>query len=169
MECPICGSAEIIWNDKDGEVVCSKCGTVIDNIYYYNRNGDHNTTEVIIIDNSFYKDEIKIKQIRIKKFLRNHISKKTDPYEIILNSMLLDEEYRKIYKLLYEEGILSGLKAKGQIALLVYFRFMHSNKYIDILKKLEIRYELLRKKLKKIGKKRIALLFDKLNDEINGR
>ncbi|MCC6061360.1 MAG: TFIIB-type zinc ribbon-containing protein [Desulfurococcales archaeon] len=34
-QCPKCGSKEIIWDPERGEVVCSSCGLVIDEIYYY--------------------------------------------------------------------------------------------------------------------------------------
>ncbi len=35
--CPICGSTEIVWDEFRGEVVCSSCGLVMDQIYYTNR------------------------------------------------------------------------------------------------------------------------------------
>ncbi len=99
MECPVCGSNEIVWDNKNGEVVCSNCGIIIDNIYYSGRN-ESESTETIIISNKFYKDDILIKELRIKTFLKkNRIeNKKTDQYEIILRSMLLDAQYKKYIK-----------------------------------------------------------------------
>lgn len=32
--CPICGSREVVWDEYRGEIICSSCGTVIDQIYY---------------------------------------------------------------------------------------------------------------------------------------
>lgn len=32
MECPYCGSTEIIWDSK-GEIVCANCGSVLDRVY----------------------------------------------------------------------------------------------------------------------------------------
>ena len=34
MKCPYCGSENLVW--KDGEVVCTSCGSVIDRIYEHN-------------------------------------------------------------------------------------------------------------------------------------
>jgi len=36
MKCPYCGSSEIIWDYKTGDMVCSTCASVIDKIYYDN-------------------------------------------------------------------------------------------------------------------------------------
>ncbi|ADX85781.1 TFIIB-type zinc ribbon-containing protein [Saccharolobus islandicus] len=166
MECPACGSNEIVWDNKNGEVVCSNCGIIIDNIYYSGRN-ESESTETIIISNKFYKDDILIKELRIKTFLKkNRIeNKKTDQYEIILRSMLLDAQYKKIYKVLYDEGILSGLKAKSKLGLLIYFRFALNDRYLHQLKEFGIKNENLRKRLKRISRKRLTLIFDKLNEE----
>ncbi len=32
--CPVCGG-ELVWDDERGEVTCSRCGLVVDRIYYY--------------------------------------------------------------------------------------------------------------------------------------
>jgi len=37
IKCPRCGSEEIIWDPERGEVICSSCGLVIDEIYYHPR------------------------------------------------------------------------------------------------------------------------------------
>ncbi|AAK40619.1 transcription initiation factor IIB family protein [Saccharolobus solfataricus] len=166
MQCPACGSNEIIWDNKNGEIVCSNCGTIIDNIYYNGQN-ESESTEIISINNKFYKDDIQVKELRVKNFLKNNRieTKKIDQYEIILRSMLLDSQYKKIYKLLYDEGILSGLKAKSKLGLLIYFRFALNNGYLHLLEKFDIKNETLKKILKRIGRKRLTLLFDKLNEE----
>ncbi|QGA54921.1 transcription initiation factor IIB family protein [Sulfolobus sp. E5-1-F] len=166
MECPVCGSSEIIWDNKNGEVVCSNCGTIIDSIYYSEQN-EPESTETIIINNKFYKDEILIKKLRIKNFLKNNRieNKKTDRYEIILRSILLDSQYKKIYKVLYNEGILSGLKAKSKLGLLIYFRFALNDQYLHQLEQFGIKNENLKKRLRRIGWRRLTLIFDKLNEE----
>jgi len=33
MKCPYCGSTEIIWDSKGGNVVCANCGSVLDRVY----------------------------------------------------------------------------------------------------------------------------------------
>ncbi len=35
MKCPYCGSLEIVWDNRTGAVVCTRCGSVLDNIYDY--------------------------------------------------------------------------------------------------------------------------------------
>ena len=34
MKCPYCGSNEIIWDYKTGDLICSTCASVIDKVYY---------------------------------------------------------------------------------------------------------------------------------------
>ena len=34
MKCPYCGSNEIIWDYKTGDVVCLRCASVIDKVFY---------------------------------------------------------------------------------------------------------------------------------------
>ncbi|MGC9147936.1 MAG: TFIIB-type zinc ribbon-containing protein [Sulfolobales archaeon] len=43
--CPVCGSTEVIWDEFRGEVVCSSCGLVIDQIYYTYRNSNDRIAE----------------------------------------------------------------------------------------------------------------------------
>jgi uncharacterized Zn finger protein (UPF0148 family) len=33
MRCPYCGSEELVWDYKNGAVVCSSCGCIVDTIY----------------------------------------------------------------------------------------------------------------------------------------
>jgi transcription initiation factor TFIIIB Brf1 subunit/transcription initiation factor TFIIB len=33
MRCPCCGSEELVWDYKNGAVVCSSCGCIVDIIY----------------------------------------------------------------------------------------------------------------------------------------
>jgi uncharacterized Zn finger protein (UPF0148 family) len=33
MKCPYCGSEELVWDYKNGAVVCSSCGCIVDTIY----------------------------------------------------------------------------------------------------------------------------------------
>ncbi|BDB97169.1 TFIIB-type zinc ribbon-containing protein [Saccharolobus caldissimus] len=165
LSCPVCGSSEIIWNEKKGEVVCGVCGTVIDIIYSYSMT--ESDTEEIVIDNKYYKDEIKIKESRVKEFMKNENNiRKINEYEIILNSMLLDKKYRIIYKILNEEGILGGIKAKTKVGLLIYFRYAYNNEYLKILEKLGIKKALIRKNIRKIGNKKMRRVLDKIIEEI---
>jgi len=43
--CPVCGSTQVIWDEFRGEVICSSCGLVIDQIYYTYRTSGEKTAE----------------------------------------------------------------------------------------------------------------------------
>jgi hypothetical protein len=80
--------------------------------------------------------------------------------------MLLDKKYRIIYEILNEEGVLSGIKAKTKVGLLIYFRYAYNNEYLKILEKLGIKKALIRKNIRKIGNKKMRRVLDKIIEEI---
>ncbi len=46
MECPYCGSRQLVWDTSNGYVVCSECGSVVDTIYDYTPTTTRNVEEV---------------------------------------------------------------------------------------------------------------------------
>ncbi|MEM0187805.1 MAG: TFIIB-type zinc ribbon-containing protein [Saccharolobus sp.] len=166
MKCQVCGSTEIVWNEEKGEIVCSNCGVVIDSIYY--DSVDRFSVNEIVIDNNLYFNDIKIKNLRIREFFNNNtLNKSIDEYEIILKTMLLDKQYRIIYDLLLNEGILSGIRTKTKVGILIYIRYVYNNKYREILKKLKIDYKLIKNTIRKLGSHQFMLLLDKINEELD--
>ncbi|AOL16152.1 hypothetical protein BFU36_04835 [Sulfolobus sp. A20] len=160
VACPICGSIELIWNENQGEVVCSSCGTVLDKIYYFNQEFFDKET---IIYEGFMRSEIKDKESRVEKFMKESFNRKISEFEIILNNMLIDKKYREIYNILSEEGLLGGLKAKTKVALLIYFRYYRDSQYLHILQKFNIKKELISKYKRKIGYQKMTHLIDKIS------
>ncbi len=64
MRCPHCGNVNLVWDYVRGEVVCPKCGTVVDNIYV-----DDRPTRTDLI----YKP-VKGKEIGLSKVTREYLT-----------------------------------------------------------------------------------------------
>jgi len=78
MKCPYCGSSEIVWDYKTGDMVCSKCASVIDKIYYDNL---YETSDDVVITPKYayynffkklerlneYKEKIKKNKRKLRK------------------------------------------------------------------------------------------------------
>ncbi|OYT52079.1 MAG: hypothetical protein B6U73_00625 [Desulfurococcales archaeon ex4484_204] len=46
MLCPYCRSRELFWDYERGEVICVRCGSVVDRIYYYDRLTNQETLSI---------------------------------------------------------------------------------------------------------------------------
>jgi len=54
MKCPYCGSSEIIWDYKTGDIICLRCASVIDKVFYADQY--ETADETIITPKSAYYD-----------------------------------------------------------------------------------------------------------------
>ncbi len=75
MRCPYCGSSRVVWDYEKGEVICVRCASVIDKIYYDVGNSlSEELMERSLRSNSYsrYKNYPRLKSITLTylKFLR---------------------------------------------------------------------------------------------------
>ena len=98
MKCPYCGSSELIWDYKTGDVVCSKCASVIDKIYYtdlYEISDDITVTSKYVYYDFFrkfkryneYKRKIEKNEKKIRKI-------------VIYNGSLIKESSLNVMKII---------------------------------------------------------------------
>ncbi len=122
-KCPECGSTSILWDYKNGIIVCSNCGLVIDNVYdytvYYNQDqNNHGTRKIRLISEYQY---IKMKSRRYRdihnrlKILEPLISRKLKRYLTIDEKALKEylnglRPHVKIFK--YHKEIQASIEAK---------------------------------------------------------
>ncbi len=68
--CPVCGG-ELVWEYERGEVTCSKCGLVVDRIYYYGP-PRVNEDEVLAMHNELKKRARRLDKRRYKLYLKRY-------------------------------------------------------------------------------------------------
>ncbi|BFH73357.1 TFIIB-type zinc ribbon-containing protein [Sulfurisphaera javensis] len=90
MKCPYCGSENLVWDYKNGNLVCTECGSVLDKIYSYDNYQDNNE-EIILVTKSLYPDFFQ-KIERITKYNKVRTVKRKGLEKIIVyNGSLLRE------------------------------------------------------------------------------
>lgn len=161
MKCPYCGSDKVIWDYANGCLVCSECGSVIDQIYssetYYDIE-DENT----LIPNFLYSDLAKkIENAdKFQKELSNDNLRKFIIYngsivrESSLNSLKLIENNEKLLLLYDIVDSLPKFKSKSikyKLALALYF--YDKKEFEKISKNLNISDKYMKKIISKINTK----------------
>ncbi|ARM75882.1 TFIIB-type zinc ribbon-containing protein [Acidianus manzaensis] len=145
MQCPYCGSTNLLWDIKNGTVICRDCASVIDSMYDYERYNNNeividfnkltinqNTKEFLsILDNIRYKNKYKIDLSNKNKYL-------TEDGIYALQLLNMDTSVRKIYDELTKYGYFSGKKIKTRVAISFYLSGYRGNKMRNILRKLHI-------------------------------
>ncbi|AWR97242.1 hypothetical protein DFR86_06505 [Acidianus sulfidivorans JP7] len=145
MQCPYCGSTNLIWDEKNGCIVCRDCATIIDSLYDFDQ---YNTTEIVI---DFNKLNIRKSTINFLSLLDNINNK--NKYKIDINNknkyitedgiyalqlLKMNKTAEEIFNKLTETGYFSGKKIKTRVAISFYLSGYRGNKMRDILKKLHI-------------------------------
>jgi len=163
MKCENCGSDNIVWDRRNGSVVCSNCGLVLDSIY--DNSLSFSDEDTIIISPNFI-DNIKEET---KKFLSNKTHKNTvyingSPHIISESGLIALDlisrsvKAKKVYETIENSGILSGRKIKTKVAVAFYLAGYRDEEFKKILKILGINYNYIRKIINKISKKYLYFL-----------
>lgn len=162
MKCPYCGSINLIWDIKNGTVVCMDCATVIDKIYY---EGTLSSSEdEIILDFNKLKVSDKTKKFlsELDRITNNNKKFKIDIYGktryfsedglAALQILEVDKKVKRIYNLLTEKGFFSGKKLKTRVALSFYLAGYRGDRINTILTKLGINQKYFKKLIYKLPK-----------------
>ena len=98
MKCPYCGSSEIIWDYKTGDLICSKCASVIDRIYYADLS--ETSDDIVLIHKYAYYDFFR-KLERYNEY-KNKIEKleKKSRKMVMYNGSLIKESSLNAMKIL---------------------------------------------------------------------
>ncbi|BDC19281.1 TFIIB-type zinc ribbon-containing protein [Acidianus sp. HS-5] len=159
MQCPYCGSKNLIWDSARGIVVCEVCGSVIDTIYDYSQ--IEVSEEIIDLNKNLSerietKNFIKLTEITASKFriIDNKKNMKfiTEDGELALSLLNMDKNVYKIYEYMENNGIFSGRKIKIRVALSFYIAGYRYKKMRNILEKLHINEKYFRKITYKLPK-----------------
>ncbi|MCY0883793.1 MAG: hypothetical protein OWQ50_08515 [Acidianus infernus] len=159
MQCPYCGSNDLIWDNIHGNIVCASCGSVIDTLYDYSQ---IDTSEDIIDLNKNLSERketrnfIKLTETVSNKFriINNKKNMKfiTEDGELALSLLNMDKKVYKVYEYLEKNGIFCGRKIKTRVALSFYIAGYRCKKMRNILEKLHINEKYFRKITYKLPK-----------------
>lgn len=104
MKCPYCGSNNIIWDDKNGEIICASCGSVLDKIYY-GEIYDESDPQVTLPKSAFPEFYKKVKRTKTwrRPVMRRRVVLYNGGYirELSLNAVKLIENNEK-FLILYD-------------------------------------------------------------------
>jgi transcription initiation factor TFIIIB Brf1 subunit/transcription initiation factor TFIIB len=172
MKCPSCGSANIVWKSKEGMIVCSDCGLVIDDKVYDYRptylNEVKSTTSSLQYNNEKI-DNCKIiaKKVRILNNYKPNGSQSIAKSNNILALELLkmNSNALKIYNVMNDKGYLSGKQIKTKVAVSFYLSGYNSNRMKSILEKLQINEKYFRKTIKTLTMKEKIKIIEMANIE----
>lgn len=156
MKCPQCGNEQLVWDYIHGDVVCPKCGLVIDKIYDYsnniikeNKENNYIKNDKKIIDYRYYMES---QQVEID---RNYYTKRKS---FLYLDIIYNNNMKKIFEKLVELGVLAGKKSKSRLIVTIYFSNEYK-KYEKYLENIGISEKDYYKVLRKIPlKKRIHIL-----------
>ncbi|QKQ99877.1 hypothetical protein GWK48_05340 [Metallosphaera tengchongensis] len=176
QKCEICGSDNIIHDEKRGEVICSSCGTVLDRIYSYqfppvdpdiltlkspvDINENKQNTRLIKEFEYIFKSTKKVRKVRkIKIDLNHNVFGKLAHFKLYTEDSLIAMDMLKknpnalaIYKYLSDNGVFSGMKFKNRVILAFYLLNNGDlNKIKDIIKDLHVDLSNLKKVSKRVS------------------
>lgn len=137
VKCPNCGSSEIAWDSKTGDVICQHCGFVIDKIYHGVPYYDDERV-------SYYLDEEFLKKLKRVKEWKERIENAREKKMVFYNGALIKESSLPALKLIESDERLLILydiidsmyrtrSAKTKLALALYF---YDRKELEKYKKL---------------------------------
>ena len=156
VKCPYCGSSNLIWDNKSGDIICAVCGSVIDKIYCESADIEE---EIVIASSEVFKKHReqlkKIKETREKKMV---IYNGSLIKESSLNAMKLIENNEKlliIYDIIDNSTLKTrNIKYKLAIGLYLYDR----NEFEKVEKSLGISEKYMKKILLRLkAKEKIRL------------
>lgn len=129
MKCPYCGSENLVWDYEHGNIVCSECGSVIDQIY---SDFEFIDNEPVVTSLSYYIDfKKKLDTYNRLKQLEDKIKKSklviyngSNVKETSLNALKLIENNEKLlilYDVIDNIPMFRSKSIKYKLALALYF------------------------------------------------
>jgi transcription initiation factor TFIIIB Brf1 subunit/transcription initiation factor TFIIB len=161
MKCDNCGSIYLIWDYKNGNVVCSMCGLVVESIY----EGQYmqSQEDIIIISNNINIKLITKKYLKILSYnkifknnyinINNKIKFYSKEAEIALDFLSRNNKVKLIYEKLNNTGVFSGKKIKTRVAISYYLAGYRGKELENVLNILKINKKYFKKYLNKILRK----------------
>jgi len=171
MKCPLCGSTNIIWKSREGIIVCSDCGLVIDDkaYDYYPVYFDKEIKKTINLLKSKNSETNNYRIIRnkietvnnYKPSVKQCITKNNNV--LALELLKMNSRALKIYNILNDNGYLSGTQIKTKVAVSFYLSGYNNSKIRSILEKLQINEKYFRKTVKKLTLKEKIRIIEMAN------
>jgi len=170
VECPYCGSRNIIWDYERGEIVCGECGTVFDKIYSFIEYRDEEPIYISRVNyNSFYRKIGRINEWRERVVGRDivlyngaFINKESFDAAKIIES---NEKYLIIYDIMNRIPKFKAKDIRYKIAIALY---LVDKKEFDKFRLLfNIREKYLLKILNSMNRKDKEKLSDTLKNRLN--
>ncbi|AWR94450.1 TFIIB-type zinc ribbon-containing protein [Acidianus brierleyi] len=171
MKCPSCGSTNIIWKSKEGIVVCSDCGLVIDDkaYDYYPIYFDKEIKNTInsLQSKNMERDSYRVISKKIKITNNYNINRNQNVAKsnniIALELLKMNSSALKIYNVINDNGYLSGTQIKTKVAVSFYLSGYNTRKIRSILEKLQINEKYFRKTIKKLTMKEKIRIIEMAN------
>lgn len=164
MKCPYCGSLELVWDDKSGDVVCANCGSVIDKVYYlgglfYNDDETIPITVGLNVPTSVKKYKEQLRLIKRKRKREMVIYNGSFIKESNLNVMKLIENNERlliIYDIIDSLTVFKTRNPKYKLAIGIYL--YNRSEFEKLKKSLNISERYMKKILAKLKAKEKAKL-----------